>query len=91
MSRNLVVHFKRVTYLVTPSPTTTPLGGTTVQIRQWSDGRVDIYCGVQNLPYAIFDKKPINVSEQFQSTRRPAGQEGQSGQNFFYRRFSLGG
>ena len=59
MSRNLVVHFKRVTYLVTPSPIATPLGGKTVQIRQWADGRVDIYCGEQNLAYAVFDKKPM--------------------------------
>jgi transposase len=59
MSRNLVVHFKRVTYLVKPSPETIPLGGKRVQIREWDDGRVDIYCEGRALPYSVFDQNPL--------------------------------
>jgi hypothetical protein len=35
LSRNLTVHFKRVTYLVEPGPDTLPLGGKRVRIYEW--------------------------------------------------------
>jgi hypothetical protein len=58
MSRNLTVHFKRVTYLVEPGPETLPLGGKRVRVREWEDGRVEILCAGRTLPYSIFDKNP---------------------------------
>ena len=58
MSRNLTVHFKRVTYLVEPGPETLPLGGKRVQVREWEDGRIEIQCAGGTLPYSIFDKNP---------------------------------
>ena len=58
MSRNLTVHFKRVTYLVEPGPETLPLGGKRVQVREWEDGRVEIQCEGRTLAYSIFDKNP---------------------------------
>lgn len=42
MSRNLTVHFKRVTYLVEPGPETLPFGEKRVQVRVGEDGRVEI-------------------------------------------------
>jgi hypothetical protein len=57
-SRNLTVHFKRVTYLVEPGPETLPLGGKRVIVREWEDGRVEIQCAGRTLPYSIFDKNP---------------------------------
>src|SRR5450432_3950333 len=58
MSRNLTVHFKRVTYLIEPGPETLPLGRKRVQVREWEDGRVEIQCAGRTLPYSIFDKNP---------------------------------
>ena len=58
MTRNLTVHFKRVTYLVEPGPETLPLGGKRVIVREWEDGRVEIQCAGRTLPYSIFDKNP---------------------------------
>ena len=58
MSRNLTVHFKRVTYLVEPGPETLPLGGKRVQVRESEDGRVEIRCAGRTLPFSIFDKNP---------------------------------
>ena len=58
MSRNLTVHFKRVTYLIEPGPETLPLGGKRVQVREWEDGRVEIQCAGRTLPFSIFDQNP---------------------------------
>jgi len=56
MSRNLVVHFKRVTYLVEPGPETLPFGGKRVRVFEWEDGRVEIRCEGRLLPASPFDK-----------------------------------
>jgi hypothetical protein len=58
MSRNLTVHFKRVTYLIDPGPETLPLGGKRVQVREWEDGRVEIQCAGRTLPFSVFDQNP---------------------------------
>jgi hypothetical protein len=58
MSRNLTVHFKRVTYLVEPGPSTLPFGGKRVRVHEWDDGRVEIHAGGSPLPYSIFDQHP---------------------------------
>jgi len=56
MSRNLVVHFKRVSYLVEPGPETLPFAGKRVRIFQWEEGRVEIRCEGRLRPYSPFDK-----------------------------------
>ncbi len=58
MSRNLTVHFKRVTYLIEPGPETLPLGGKRVLVREWEDGRIEIRCAGRALPFSIFDQHP---------------------------------
>jgi hypothetical protein len=62
LSRNLTVHFKRVTYLVEPSSDTLPLGGKRVRVYEWEDGRVEIHAEGRSLPYSIFDQNP-NVTQ----------------------------
>ncbi len=59
LSRDLVVHFKRRAYLVTPTSETLPLGGKAVRVHEWEDGRVELHCEGRVLPYSIFDKNPI--------------------------------
>ena len=56
MSRNLVVHFQRVSYLVEPGPETMPFAGKRVRVFQWEEGRVEIRCEGQLLPCSPFDK-----------------------------------
>jgi transposase len=56
MSRNLVVHFKRVSYLVEPGPETLPFAGKRVRVFQWDDGRVELRCEGRLLPASPFDK-----------------------------------
>jgi len=56
MSRNLVVHFKRITYLVEPGLETLRFAGKRVRVFEWEDGRVEIRCEGQLLPYSPFDK-----------------------------------
>ena len=62
LSRNLTVHFKRVTYLVEPGPDTSALGGKRVRVYEWEDGRVEIHAEGRSLPYSIFDQNP-NVTQ----------------------------
>jgi len=57
-SRNLTVHFKRVTYLIDPGPETLPRGGKRVQVREWADGRVEIQWAGRTLPFSVFDQNP---------------------------------
>ncbi len=58
LTSNLVVHFRRSAYLVTPGPNTLPLAGKAVQVFEWEDGRVELHHQGHQLPYSIFDKNP---------------------------------
>ena len=58
MTRNLVVHFKRSAYLVTPGPDTNALRGEPVRVHEWEDGRIEIHCNGRALPFTSFDKNP---------------------------------
>ena len=59
MSRNLVVHYRRVSYLIEPSKAALKLGGRKISVHEWHDGRVEIRCGGLTLPYsATVDKEP---------------------------------
>ena len=44
MTRNLVVHFRRLTYLIVPSPEALALAGRRVLVHESADGRVEIRC-----------------------------------------------
>jgi transposase len=58
LTANLVVNFKRKSYLVTPSPETLPLAGKEIQVFEWEDGQVELQCQGRSLPFALFDKSP---------------------------------
>jgi hypothetical protein len=61
MSANLVVHYERTSYVVTPGPETTPLSGhrRKVEVRKWADGRIEIRHEGVALPYTIHDNYPF--------------------------------
>ncbi len=44
MTGNLVVHFERGSYVITPGPETRGLAGRRrhVEVRKWEDGRIEI-------------------------------------------------
>jgi hypothetical protein len=58
MSRNLVVHYRRVSYLIEPTKEALKLGGRKVSVHEWHDGRVELRCGEVTLPYCAVDKEP---------------------------------
>jgi hypothetical protein len=58
LTSNLVVHFKRKSYLVRPSPETIALGGRRVLVLEHENGEVELRHGDTALPYVIFDKNP---------------------------------
>ena len=60
MTRNLVVHFKRTTYLVLPDPETLALAQRTVRVRihEAADGSVEIWHGRRSLPFSVLDQHP---------------------------------
>jgi hypothetical protein len=58
MSRNLVVHYRRVSYLIEPTKEALKLGGRKVNVHEWQDGRVELRCGGVTLPYSTVDKEP---------------------------------
>jgi hypothetical protein len=59
LSRNLTVHFKRVTYLIEKSPENLALGRKRVRVHEWEDGRVEVHCEGRRLPYSVFDNNPV--------------------------------
>ena len=61
LSRNLVVHFKRVSYHIDPTKETIALGRKKVRVREWEDGRVEIYYNGRELAYTVFDDKQAHV------------------------------
>jgi hypothetical protein len=58
MSRNLVVHYRRVSYIIEPTKEALKLGGRKVSVHEWHDGRVELRCGGVTLPYCTVDKEP---------------------------------
>jgi transposase len=59
MTRNLVVHFRRLTYLIVPTSETLALAGRRVLIHERADGQVEIHCAGRCLPYSVLDKQPL--------------------------------
>lgn len=71
MTRNLVVHFKRTTYLVEPGAETLELAGRSVRVHEWEDGRVEIHHGGRRLPCAIFEEhqRPVTQGDVVENKR----------------------
>jgi transposase len=59
VTRNLVVHFRRLTFLIVPSPETLALAGRRVHLHESADGKVEIHYAGQLLPYTVLDKQPL--------------------------------
>jgi hypothetical protein len=59
ITRNLVVHFRRLTFLIVPSPETLALAGRRVRLHESADGEVEIHYAGQLLPYTVLDKQPL--------------------------------
>jgi hypothetical protein len=59
MSRDLVVHYKRKTYLVKPTADSRALAGSKrqVEVHESADGRVEIRHDEHLLPYELFDRE----------------------------------
>jgi len=59
MTRNLVVHYQRRTYLIVPSPESLGFAGRRVCLYEAADGQVEIRCAGHLLPYTVLDKQPL--------------------------------
>jgi hypothetical protein len=58
MSRNLVVHYKKVSHLIEPTAEILNFGRRKVRIHAWENGRVEIHCDGRKLPYSALDQHP---------------------------------
>jgi transposase len=59
LSKNLTLHYKRVTYLVEPGPETLLLAGERCRVHEHKDGRIEVRHAGQLLPCRVFlDKVP---------------------------------
>jgi hypothetical protein len=60
MTPNMVVHFERSSYLITPTKETRGLAGRrrAVEVHRWADGRLEIHCNGQSLPYTVSEEPP---------------------------------
>lgn len=72
LTRNLAVHFKRVTYLVEPNPVTLDLGrrGVRVNVHEAADGTVELLFDGASLPYSVLDQQPYVDSGQVVENKR---------------------
>jgi hypothetical protein len=70
VTRNLVVHFRRLTFLIVPSADTLGLAGRRVRLHESADGQVEIRYEGQLLPYTIFDKQPVVAPGEIVENKR---------------------
>jgi transposase len=78
LSRNLVVQYKRTSYLVTPNAKTLPLGGRRVQ-HKLADGTVKISAEGRSLPYSTPHEHVALPPRQQAPRRGPRAFEGDAG------------
>ena len=71
-TRNLVMHFRRLTFLIVPSPETLALSGRHVRLHESADGEVEIRYAGQLLPYTVLDKQPLVARRRCQRPRAEA-------------------
>jgi hypothetical protein len=72
MSRNLVVHYRRATYLIDATDDTRRLAGAKrrVDVHESVDGEVDIRYEGRSLPYTVFEKRPLIASGDIVENKR---------------------
>ena len=70
MTRNLVVHFRRVSFLIVPSPETLALAGRRVRLHESADGQVEIRYAGNLLPYTLLDKQPLVAPGEIVENKR---------------------
>jgi hypothetical protein len=70
MTRNLVVHFRRFSFLIVPSPETLVLAGRRVRLHESADGRVEIRYAGNLLPYTLLDKQPLVAPGEIVENKR---------------------
>jgi len=58
LSKNLVVHYKRVMYLVEPTHENKGFAQNKIDILEWVDGSVELWCDGVKLDHSIYDKTP---------------------------------
>ncbi len=63
LSKNLTLHYKRLTYLVEPGPETLPLAGSRCRVHEHEDGRVEVRHEGQLLPCRVFLDQDPHVSQ----------------------------
>ena len=63
LSKNLTLHYKRVTYLVEPGPETLPLGGNRCRVHEYEDGRIEVRHEGQLLPCRVFGDPAPRVQQ----------------------------
>ena len=63
LSKNLTLHYKRVTYLVEPGPETLLLAGERCRVHEHEDGRVEVFHGGERLPSRVFFDKEQRVTD----------------------------
>ena len=72
MTRNLVVHYKRTTYLVEPNDETKSLAGSKrqVEVHEDADGRVEIRYEGRSLPYSDYGQQAIVPTGEIVENKR---------------------
>ena len=70
MTRNRVVHFRRVSFLIVPSPETLALAGRRVRLHESADGQVEIRYAGNLLPYTLLDKQPLVAPGEIVENKR---------------------
>ena len=58
LSRNLVVHYKRVMYLVDPTHENKRFAQNKIDVLEWVDGSVELWFEGIKLDYTVYDKTP---------------------------------
>ncbi len=56
LSRKLTVNYRRALYVVEPSTEAQAFAGRRCQVFEWEDGRIELVCDGQSLPYRRFDR-----------------------------------
>jgi hypothetical protein len=72
LTKNLTLHYKRVTYLVEPGSETLPLAGERCWVHEYEDGRIEIRHAGKILPCRVFfDKHPHVEQGAIVAHKRP--------------------
>jgi transposase len=75
MTRNLVVHYRRATYLIGPTAEARALAGAKrrVDVHENADGSIDIRYEGRSLPYTVYEKRPLVAAGEIVENKRLDG------------------